>query len=131
MPVNDRFTQLIRILNFTPNSLSKELNVTQPTIKKLEKGETLPNAKVLIPLLERFNVNINWLLSGQGEIFLDGNSSSAQAMPSSAIIQHDSSISQRAKLLENENKHLKDKIALLEQSVKDKADYIELLKNQK
>jgi transcriptional regulator with XRE-family HTH domain len=122
MPINDRFKELIKTLSFTPNSLSKELNVTQPTIKKLEKGETLPNAKVLIPLLERYNVNINWLLGGQGEMFLKAEESS--------IDKTDSSNSRSSAC--PDMKSLKDKIALLEQSVKDKEKLISLLeRNQK
>lgn len=122
MPVNDRFKELIKVLSFTPNSLSKELNVTQPTIKKLEKGETLPNAKVLIPLLERYNVNINWLLGGQGKMFLDGEESS--------IDKTDSSNSRNSTC--TDVKLLNDKIALLEQSIKDKEKLISMLeKNQK
>lgn len=78
MAVSERFAQLIEVLNFNPNSLSKKLGVTQPTIKKLETGATLPNGKVLIPLLELFNVNINWLLGGKGEMFLSDHTSSSQ-----------------------------------------------------
>ncbi|BDS10887.1 helix-turn-helix domain-containing protein [Aureispira anguillae] len=130
MSVNERFTQLIKTLSFTPNSLSKELNVTQPTIKKLEKGETLPNAKVLIPLLERFNVNINWLLGGEGEMFLNSSSSRAQEMiggtgPDSNLSSNSrNSTCTNVKFLQKEIQYLNDKL-------KDKEEIIRLMRNQK
>jgi transcriptional regulator with XRE-family HTH domain len=133
MPVNDRFKELIKTLSFTPNSLSKELNVTQPTIKKLEKGETLPNAKVLIPLLERYNVNINWLLGGQGEMFLENleynNEKGIDENKTTTQIGHYNNGSNSNTI---ENTFLKSKIELLEKSLKDKEKLISILeKNQR
>lgn len=121
MPINDRFTELIKALSFTPNSLSKELNVTQPTIKKLEKGETLPNAKVLIPLLERYNVNINWLLGGQGEMFLTPNNSNPD---NSGSDNSRKTTYTDVEVLRKEIQHLNEKL-------KDKEEIIRLMKNQK
>jgi transcriptional regulator with XRE-family HTH domain len=131
MPVNYRFNELFKTLSFTPNSLSKELNVTQPTIKKLEKGETLPNAKVLIPLLERYNVNINWLLGGQGEMFLENLEYNNEKGIDKKITQigHYNNSNNSNTI---ENTFLKSKIELLEKSLKDKEKLISILeKNQK
>ena len=142
MAVSERFAQLIEVLNFNPNSLSKKLGVTQPTIKKLETGATLPNGKVLIPLLELFNVNINWLLGGKGEMFLSDHTSSSQK-----IINRDGNFTQVANNSNNttnsnnsnstEVEYLKSKIDDLNKVIKsqesqldDKNEIIKLLKTK-
>ncbi|WMX12381.1 helix-turn-helix transcriptional regulator [Aureispira sp. CCB-E] len=122
MPVNDRFTSLIKIIDKTSNALSKDIGVTAPTIRKIEKGVTLPSGKILTFLVEEYNVNVNWLLTGKGKMFLEGEESS--------IDKTDSSNSRNSTC--TDVKLLNDKIALLEQSIKDKEKLISMLeKNQK
>lgn len=122
MPVNDRFTSLIKIIDKTSNALSKDIGVTAPTIRKIEKGVTLPSGKILTFLVEEYNVNVNWLLTGKGKMFLEGEESN--------IDKTDSSNSRNSTC--TDVKLLNDKIALLEQSIKDKEKLISMLeKNQK
>jgi transcriptional regulator with XRE-family HTH domain len=122
MPVNDRFTFLIKTIDKTSNALSKDIGVTAPTIRKIEKGVTLPSGKILTFLVEEHNVNVNWLLTGKGEMFLSGEQSTANKI--------DSSNSRNSTC--SDVKLLNDKIELLEQSVKDKEKLISMLeKNQK
>lgn len=121
MPVNDRFTFLIKTIDKTSNALSKDIGVTAPTIRKIEKGVTLPSGKILTFLVEEHNVNVNWLLTGKGKMFLEGEEP--------GIDKTDSSNSRNSASLDV--KLLNDKILLLEKSLKDKEEIIRLMRNQK
>ena len=46
---------------------AKEIGVTRNTISGYENNNIIPSGKVLLQLYEKFNANINWLLSGEGE----------------------------------------------------------------
>jgi len=71
MAINQRFTRLLKELKINANQLAKELNISQPTIAKTLSGATLPSSKLFVPLLEKYpNVNLNWLISGKGEMFI-------------------------------------------------------------
>ncbi|WMX13208.1 MULTISPECIES: helix-turn-helix domain-containing protein [unclassified Aureispira] len=74
MAINQRFKQLLEELKVNANQLAKELNISQPTIAKTLSGATLPSSKLFVPLLEKYpTVNLNWLISGKGEMFVDEN----------------------------------------------------------
>lgn len=48
---------------------SRELGITQQTYSLMENGQRSPNIKVFKILAERFNVNLNWLVTGYGGMF--------------------------------------------------------------
>jgi hypothetical protein len=70
MPVSQRFKEVIDFYKKSAMSLSRDIEVSHTAIGDVLKGKTLPSSKILIPLGERFNVNINWLLFGVGEMFV-------------------------------------------------------------
>lgn len=79
MAINQRFTKLLKELKVNANQLARELDISQPTIAKTLSGATLPSSKLFIPLLEKYpQVNLNWLISGKGEMFMDENSLSKE-----------------------------------------------------
>ena len=53
---------------------AKLLNIPQPSYLRYETGEQKPSARLLIALNRYCNVNINWMLTGQGERFLPNHS---------------------------------------------------------
>lgn len=56
-------------LKITSLELSKELNIPVRTIGSYERDEAIPSAKFFKALLERKNINANWLISGKGSMF--------------------------------------------------------------
>jgi hypothetical protein len=47
------------------------LNVTRPTITRIINGVNEPSSKILAPLLKEYpQLDIKWLLIGEGEMFL-------------------------------------------------------------
>jgi transcriptional regulator with XRE-family HTH domain len=42
-----------------------------PTISRIENGQTRPSIEFIQYLVVKFNINLNWIFSGKGEMFLD------------------------------------------------------------
>lgn len=80
---NDFVNRLISVRKAYGKSgygFAKLLNIPQPSYLRYETGEQKPSAKLLIALNRYCNVNINWILTGQGEKFLTNNSIKHEAL---------------------------------------------------
>ncbi len=53
------------------HELASELQVHQSTITNIEKGISFPNVGYLIYFFEKYGVNLNWMLCGYGEQYMD------------------------------------------------------------
>lgn len=112
MSINQRFSILMKELNFYPSSLAKEIGVSQSSIKQVVDGENLPSAKVLVPLLEKFPlINMNWLLLGTGEMFLTENGNTEEK-----ITQRDKVI----KILEESVADLRRTVQMMDKRIEEK-----------
>ncbi len=69
--IGERFRQFREAIYKTQTQLAQELNVYQSTITNIEVGKTFPNIKYLHHFHKTYLLNINWLLSGEGDIFED------------------------------------------------------------
>lgn len=49
---------------------AKELGIKRNTASAYENNSIIPSGKVLLKFYKKFNVNINWLLSGEGDPYL-------------------------------------------------------------
>ena len=80
---NDFVNRLISVRKAYGKSgygFAKLLNIPQPSYLRYETGEQKPSAKLLIALNRYCNVNINWILTGQGEQFLANHSLKHEAL---------------------------------------------------
>jgi len=68
----DRLKYVRWQLGYTQDEFSKFLNISKPTLVRYESGGRKPDADFLNILMTRFNININWLISGNGKMFLTG-----------------------------------------------------------
>lgn len=68
-----RLKSIRRSLKYTQDEFSKLLNISKPTLVRYEAGGRKPDADLLSILADKYNVNINWLISGKGEMFLPDN----------------------------------------------------------
>ncbi len=75
-----RLRLLREALNLSQAKLAKKLKVSQGAISKWESGERDVPTSILIELKKEFGVNLNWLLSGEGEMF-SASSESANLTP--------------------------------------------------
>lgn len=143
--MNQRFKELLFFLNKNATNLAKELNVSKTAILRILSGENQPSSKVLIPLGKTLNVNINWLLFGVGEMFMDPPITQSQDTPSSprtdghqrnknVIGDEQSKTKDCLKEVERLKKQLKEKDSIIEeknkQIIEAKDEIIKLLKHQ-
>ncbi len=70
MSIGERLKIIRSNLNLTVKDLAEILDIPTRTIGAWERGENPPNEKFLTQLIIKFNININWLLVGKGEIFI-------------------------------------------------------------
>ncbi len=70
MSIGERLKAIRRNLNLTVKDLAEILDIPTRTIGAWERNENPPNEKFLTQLIIKFNININWLLTGKGEIFI-------------------------------------------------------------
>lgn len=68
--VGARFYQFRKEIGKTQTQLSEELGVYQSTIASFEMGKTFPSLKYLNHFHRKYNLNINWLVTGNGDMFV-------------------------------------------------------------
>lgn len=72
---NDRLKYLLDSRGVTPYYLSRATNVSQATISRLKSDKTAkPSIATNKKLAKYFNVDEAWLLTGQGEMLISGDS---------------------------------------------------------
>ena len=92
---NDFVNRLISVRKAYGKSgygFAKLLNIPQPSYLRYETGEQKPSAKLLIALNRYCNVNINWILTGQGEQFLSNHSLKHKALVQNQLKTLDNSL---------------------------------------
>ncbi len=73
--MKDKIKQIRLGLKMSQGDFARKINVVQQQLSKYERGENKPSAEFLTKLVERINVNVNWLLTGEGEMFIAPDSS--------------------------------------------------------
>ena len=56
----------LRGFDLTQGELAKELGISQSQLSKYERGIAAPPADILFFIKQRFEVSIDWLLTGEG-----------------------------------------------------------------
>lgn len=125
MTVNERIKIIRKHFEMNQTEFGRKLGVDQTIISKIENGDYKYVASEIMMLLHiEFKININWLLTGKGEMLLqegeEGLTKDAREL---------------CEKLEIENKELKGKIKeyqdyILEQVMKTKPSEIEALHNK-
>jgi len=72
--MNERLKLLRQNLNLSQREIADALEISPRSWQQYENGASIPGGKVLESLLVKLRVNINWLLSGSGQMyFAEGN----------------------------------------------------------
>lgn len=69
-----RLQKIRKTLNITQEVLGRTLEVSKQVISNIEADRVLLNNDKLVLLGENFNVNMNYLLLGRGEMFVNSSS---------------------------------------------------------
>lgn len=67
--LNKRISYLIEQLGIKKTTFAERLNVSQPYISQLCAGTSNPSDRTISDICREFNVNEEWLRTGQGEMF--------------------------------------------------------------
>ncbi len=70
MTIGKRIKELKQKLNMTSAEMADKLGIPVRTIGSYERDEAQPGAKFFSLLIEKFQVNANWLISGNGTMFI-------------------------------------------------------------
>mgnify|MGYP002626509622 CR=1 FL=1 len=70
MNIGKRIKELKIELKITTIEMALTLGIPVRTIGSYERDEAMPGPKFLNALIEHYHVNINWFLTGKGNIFI-------------------------------------------------------------
>jgi transcriptional regulator with XRE-family HTH domain len=68
-PVNERIKQVRKTLNITQRNFCKQISVSQSSLGEIETGVRNVNDRIMQLICSQFNVNKNWIKTGNGEMF--------------------------------------------------------------
>lgn len=71
--ITDRFIKMRKKLGINKSQLASYIQSTPSIIGEIESGKREPSKNILMKLLSKYNVNINWILSGEGEMFIENS----------------------------------------------------------
>lgn len=69
--MNSRIKELRKALGLTQNDFGVRLGLAPNTITNYETGRREPSNQIIIAICREFNVNEEWLRTGEGEMFQD------------------------------------------------------------
>lgn len=69
--LNERLKKLRRTLDLTQQEFADRIGSKRNTIAKYETDTNVPSAAVISLICREFNVNENWLRTGEGDMFVE------------------------------------------------------------
>ncbi|MBI9113355.1 helix-turn-helix transcriptional regulator [Maridesulfovibrio ferrireducens] len=76
--IKNRIESVKEELQLTAKSLAEKGKTTDRTLVNIKSGKSTPNAKILYYWSENLGLNINWLLTGKGDMFKSEEGFAAQ-----------------------------------------------------
>jgi transcriptional regulator with XRE-family HTH domain len=68
--IGKRFRRFRETIRKAQHELASELDIYQSTITNIERGKTFPNIKYLQHFYHKYDLNVNWLLTNQGDMII-------------------------------------------------------------
>lgn len=87
--MNTRIKQLRKTLSLTQSDFGAKIGLTGAAITRIEKGNNNPSEQTLLSICREFNVNEEWLRTGNGDIF-EQLTESEKLMKYTALLLKDS-----------------------------------------
>ncbi|MDD2649819.1 MAG: helix-turn-helix transcriptional regulator [Candidatus Cloacimonetes bacterium] len=122
--LGDRLRQVRKRLKLTQSELSDKISVSQGTYNRYENNVIEPNMQFLHIFCHDYNVNLNWLITGQGEIFLDNN------QDYNSVLNNQESSNKQIKELQKQVNSLKKNIQNIDAEYNQEKKQNHLLNNQ-
>ena len=70
--LKDRFKELRKELNVTQQELADKLKISRNFVAQIEMGSKVPSDRTIDDVCREFNVNEEWLRTGNGDMFVPG-----------------------------------------------------------
>jgi len=67
----ERIRQIRKKLNLKQKDFAERLNIAGPSLSEIETGKFKPGHDLLVKLTKEFNVNLYYVLFGEGDMFID------------------------------------------------------------
>ena len=106
--------------NLTQRKLGEILGINFQHVSKYERGEFIPTFENLIKFNRNFSLNINWLLTGEGQMYIEPNKAGYK-------ITED----QANQIIRDEDEMLGEIIEVLRMNTKLKSAFYEVIKSFK
>lgn len=71
MSIHQRFKEVRKKLNFTQTEFGEQLGKKLRVIQYYEANDSSITLDIILLLQEKFNVNTDWLINGNGSMFID------------------------------------------------------------
>lgn len=69
--MNERFKEIRQYFNLSQEAFGKRLGVQKSSISKVEKGINGMTEQMLLSVCREFDINEEWLRTGQGKMFVE------------------------------------------------------------
>lgn len=70
--MKDRFKELRKELNVTQQEFADKLKISRNFVAQIETGSKVPSDRTIDDVCREFNVNEEWLRTGNGDMFVPG-----------------------------------------------------------
>lgn len=70
--MKDRFKELRKELNVTQQKFADKLKISRNFVAQIEMGSKVPSDRTIDDVCREFNVNEEWLRTGNGDMFVPG-----------------------------------------------------------
>ncbi len=67
--MNVRIAEVRKAVNLTQEKFAAQLGLSRNFLWMIEKGDRIPSDRTIADICREFNVNENWLRTGDGEMF--------------------------------------------------------------
>ena len=68
--IGTRIKKIRKLLDKSQEELANELNVTKQAISNIENSKSAPGINLLSKLLIDYDININYIIAGIGDVFI-------------------------------------------------------------
>ncbi|BAO32296.1 TPA: helix-turn-helix transcriptional regulator [Serratia marcescens] len=89
MSIKERLRQVIDVKGLTIKELSELCAIPYRSLQNYLRGEREPNADALVTLRTHLGISIDWLLTGNGSMFLDEKKIDVQQASNSSFSHSD------------------------------------------
>lgn len=67
--MNTRIFEIRKNAGLTQEEFANEINLSKNYVWMIEKGERIPSDRTILEICRKFNVSLEWLTTGQGDMY--------------------------------------------------------------